>query len=429
MLIRRIAVAMLMAAHAEVAMSVPPEVNYDERQVPEYTLPDPLTDSAGNRIETSHDWQTRRRPEILRLFETHVYGRSPRPPKLEFEVTSEATNALDGKAIRKEVAIHLLPRSAGVSLHLLLYLPKSEQPAPLFLGLNFWGNQSVHADPAIALTTAWTRNDKELRIDNNRANEATRAAEAERWQVEHVLSRGFGVASMYYGDIDPDFDDGFKNGVHALYRQGDGDRREPDEWGSIAAWAWGLSRAMDYFETDPLVDSKRVSVWGHSRLGKTALWAAAQDQRFALAISNNSGCGGAALSRRLFGETVERINANFPHWFCRNFRRYNNNEDEIPVDQHMLIALIAPRPVYIASAAEDLWADPRGEFLAAQGAAPVYDLLVGADSAGLPDEMPPLDTSVGKRIGYHIRTGKHDVMAYDWHQFVEFARRHLRQRK
>lgn len=423
--IRRIAVAFLALTHADVAMPDPPKVNYDERQVPKYSLPDPLIDSAGHRIETPHDWQMRRRPEILRLFETHVYGQSPRPPKLEFELTSEARDALQGKAIRKEVAIHLLPRSAGVSLHLLLYLPKSERPAPLFLGLNFWGNQSIHADPAITLTTAWTRNDKVLGIENHRANQATRACEAKRWQVEQVLSRGFGVASMYYGDIDPDFDDGFKNGVHALYRAADDDRREPNAWGSIGAWAWGLSRAMDYLQTDPLIDSKCVAVWGHSRLGKTALWAAAQDERFAMAISNNSGCGGAALSRRLFGETVERINANFPHWFCRNFHRYNDNEDELPVDQHMLIALIAPRPVYIASAAEDLWADPRGEFLSAKGAAPVYDLLLGPGSAELPIEMPPLDTSVGKRIGYHIRTGEHDVEAYDWQQFVEFAKRNL----
>jgi hypothetical protein len=355
-----------------------------------------------------------------------VYGRSPLPPKLEFEVTSEASDALEGKAVRKEVAIHLLPRAADVSLHLLLYLPKSQQRAPVFLGLNFWGNQAIHADPAITLTKAWTRNDEELGVENNRATEATRASEADRWQVEQVLSRGFGVATMYYGDIDPDYDDGFNNGVHALYPETARERREPDAWGSIAAWAWGLSRAMDYLETDPLIDSKRVAVWGHSRLGKTALWAAAQDDRFALAISNNSGCGGAALSRRLFGETVERINTQFPHWFCRNFHRYNGNEAEQPVDQHMLIALIAPRPVYVASAAEDLWADPRGEFLAAKAASPVYDLLLGLGSAGLPDDMPPIDKSVGQRIGYHIRTGKHDVTAYDWQQYLIFAERHLR---
>jgi hypothetical protein len=419
------AIITLMSIHTDHAMTAPPDAIYDEAQVPQYTLPDPLVDSDGHRVETTEDWRTRRRPELLQLFETHVYGRSPKPPEMELEVISEASDALEGKAIRKEVAIHLLPRSAGVSLHLLLYLPKVDQPVPVFLGLNFLGNQSIHTDPAIAITGAWVRNDEEFGIDDNRANEATRACEAERWQVEQVVKRGFGVASMYYGDIDPDFDDGFENGVHALDRQDTRQDRAPDAWGSIAAWAWGLSRAMDYLETDKRVDPKRVAVWGHSRLGKTALWAAAQDERFAMAISNNSGCGGAALSRRVFGETVGSINTRFPHWFCRNFRQYNENENELPVDQHMLVSLVAPRPVYIASATEDLWADPRGEFLAAKGAEPVYDLLLGPKSAALPDDMPPIDKSVGHRIGYHIRTGKHDVTAYDWQQYLDFADRYL----
>ena len=416
---------MVISIHTDHAMTAPPNAIYDEAQVPEYALPDPLIDSEGRRVEKPHDWLTRRRPELLRLFETHVYGRSPKPPAMEFQVTSEASDALEGEAIRIEVAIDLLPRSAGVSLHLLLYLPKINQPAPVFLGLNFWGNQSIHSDPAIAITDAWVRNDNELGIDNNRANQATRACESERWQVEQVVKGGFGVVSMYYGDIDPDFDDGFRNGVHALSGRVDRQDRAPDAWGSVAAWAWGLSRAMDYLETDNRVDAKRVAVWGHSRLGKAALWAAARDERFAMAISNNSGCGGAALSRRVFGETVGSINTRFPHWFCRKFRHYNDNEKELPVDQHMLIALVAPRPIYIASAAEDLWADPRGEFLAAKGAEPVYDLLLGPNSTALPDDIPPINKSVGHQIGYHIRTGKHDVTAYDWQQYLDFAERNL----
>jgi hypothetical protein len=422
-LIGRILITLFATLHSVTGMTDPPKINYDEQQVPEYSLPDPLIDDAGRPVKTPQEWQMRRRPEILRLFETHVYGRAPQPPALEFDVQSESTDALDGNAIRKEVAIHLLPRAANLSLHLLLYLPKCQSPVPVFLGLNFWGNQCVHADPDITVTKAWVRNDKDLGVENNRANDLTRACEAERWQVEQVLKAGFGVATMYYGDIDPDFDDGFTNGVHSLYPRSD--PREGDAWGSIAAWAWGLSRAMDYLQTDSRVDSKQVAVWGHSRLGKTALWAAAQDERFAMAISNNSGCGGAALSRRLFGETVARINTQFPHWFCKNFHRYNGREGELPVDQHMLIALVAPRPVYIASAAEDLWADPRGEFLAAKGAAPVYEILLGAAAAALPSDMPTIDESVGKRIGYHIRSGKHDVTAYDWQQYLQFAKRHL----
>lgn len=424
--IRCSALLLLFTASAS-TMSAPPDTNYDEDKVPPYTLPELLVDSAGQRVTTAKDWQSRRRPEIVRLFETHVYGQAPQPPEMEFQLQSQEDNALDGKAIRKEVAIHLVPRSAGVSLHLLLYLPKNDQPAPMFLGLNFGGNHAIHDDPEIALSRAWMRNNEERGITEHRATEASRGHEASRWQVEKVLERGFGVATMYYGDIDPDFDDGFKNGVHALYDPPFGKERTPEAWGSIATWAWGLSRAMDYLETDSDVDAKRVAVIGHSRLGKTAMWAGATDERFAIVISNNSGCGGAALSRRIFGETVAHINRQFPHWFCCNFHRFNNNEGELPVDQHMLIACIAPRPVYVASATEDRWADPRGEFLAASAAAPVYDLLLGEGTAGLPDDMPSPDQSVGDRIGYHLRTGKHDVTAFDWQQYLDFAQRHYQQ--
>jgi hypothetical protein len=394
-----------------------PKANYDEAKVGQYTLPDPLRMENGEPVKDAKMWRAKRRPELLRLFETHMYGRPPgKPANLSFEKTSEDKNALGGIATRRKISIYLTKDHSGPRLDLLVYVPNAaSRPVPAFLGLNFEGNQTVSADPGIAV---------KKHIKNATTSvELPRGDQASRWQVEKLLGRGYALATMYYGDIDPDFDDGFQNGVHPLFYKSGQTRPAADEWGSIGAWGWGLSRALDYLETDKDIDAKKVAVIGHSRLGKTALWAGAEDERFAIVISNDSGCGGAALSRRDFGETTKIINTAFPHWFCTNYKKYNDNDAACPVDQHELIALSAPRPVYVASAAEDLWADPKGEFLGAKNAEPVYKLL---GKEGLPAEsMPEINHPAMGTIGYHVRTGKHDVTEYDWEQYLKFADKHF----
>jgi hypothetical protein len=384
-----------------------------------YDLPQPLVTEGGEKITTEAKWFDVRRPETLALFAEHIYGKTPLDvPELSFEVFEEASDALGGKATRKQVRVSLVGAPTQWAMDVLLYLPAGAANVPIFLGLNFGGNHTVNADPAIVLTASWVDNDEQFGTTENKATEAGRGAQSSRWPIERILERGYGIATVYYGDIDPDFDD-FTNGVHPLFYAPGQTSPAPDEWGSVAAWSWGLSRALDYLVTDPSVDPARVAVMGHSRHGKAALWAGAQDSRFALVVSNDSGELGAAIARRHAGETIAAINEQFPHWFAKTLLAYNENEAALPVDQHQLIALQAPRPVYIASGENDWWADPQGEFEGGKYGSVVYRLLGHTGLEG--KQMPEVEQPIFQRVGYHVRTGGHGVMDYDWDRFLDFA--------
>lgn len=396
----------------------------DDTPPPAYTLPDPLVGEDGARVADAAAWRAKRRGELRERFAREVYGRTPAgaPAPMHAQVTATERAALGGAATRKEITVGFDAGTAGPAMQVLLYVPNaSPRPSagwPVFLGLNFYGNHTVSRDPGITLSNAWMVREAPGVIDH-RATEASRGGDATKWPIEMILARGYAVATVYCGDLCLDRPGGLASGVNAWLGGADTEKRAPDAWGAIGVWAWGLSRALDYLATDPDVDAARVAVHGHSRLGKAALWAAAQDERFALAISNESGCGGAALSKRIHGETVAKINAQFPHWFAKAFRRYDDREAALPVDQHELLALIAPRPLYVASAEDDDWADPRGEFLAVKGAAPVYRLF-GLGGPAMAD-VPPVHAPAGGALRYHIRAGAHDLTPYDWEQYLAFA--------
>ncbi|MGM9706287.1 MAG: alpha/beta hydrolase family protein [Prevotella sp.] len=392
--------------------------NYDEHKVPFYLLPDVLTCQDGQVVTTVRQWEQKRRPELFRLFETYMFGKAPVLKKrLPYQVTRIQTDALGGRATRKEIRIQLAKDQQAPCISLQLYLPNQvEGRVPVFLGISFLPNYTVYNDPDVTIPETG---------DKKRGKMEYRGSMDASWQLDKILEHGYGLATFCYHDVDPDVDDDFQNGVHPYYYASGQHFPYPDQWGSIAAWAWGMSRAMDYLEKDPQVDARKVAVIGHSRLGKTAVWAGASDQRFAMVISGNSGCCGVALSRRRYGETVEAMNVRFPHWFCGNYKQFNEREDYLPFDQHELVALIAPRPIYIASAEEDNWSDQKGEFLGAKGAEPVY-ALYGLKGVGA-EEMPPVDSPLmDGAIAYHNRKGPHAILSYDWEQFLRFADRYFK---
>ncbi len=391
--------------------------NADESKVGPYTLPDPLFDRAGRRIATAADWAAHR-AGLVGAFEDSIYGVTP-PARAVSGRIGETGRWPAAKARRVQVRLSFAGMPAGTAIDLLLYLPEHAQgPVPVFVGANFHGNQAVADDPAIAPTRAWVT--RAPGIVGGRATAASRGIDREEWPVAAIVAAGYGVATFAAGDVYPDRDGGYADSVNA-HLPGPADPAARP--GAMAAWAWGLSRALDWLRTRRDIDRDRIAVIGHSRFGKAALWAGARDPRFALVVSNDSGEGGAALYRRNFGETIRVMN---DYWFAPRYKTYAGREATLPVDAHMLMALVAPRPLYVASATEDWWADPRGEFLAARGAGPVYRLF-GRD--GVPAGMPRPDHRVGARIGYHVRTGPHALTPMDWSRFIAFADREMEPRR
>jgi hypothetical protein len=372
------------------------DVNYDEAKVPQYELPDPLIFENGKKVKNVRQWMGKRRPEVVEVFAQEMYGHVPAVSEgVHFALVSQR-EVYGGLGVRKVVRI-FLDESDSHWFDVLIHLPKGvEGPVPIFVGLNF------------------------------KSNAATLDERADfRWPYEMVLKAGMGVATAWRDAVEPDGkDSNIKSetdvcrdgGVRSWYNEG-------GDWGAISAWVWGLSRIVDYLETDPAVDKDKLIVLGHSRLGKTALWAGANDLRFDMVISNDSGCCGAAISRRKYGENFEVIATSFPHWFTREFDKYKGKEETFPADQHWLVSLAAPRPVYVASASDDLWADPKGEWLSAKYAETVYELF---GLKGLGESMPGPDSPDRENhVGYHLRTGKHNIVAYDWQQYIEFAKTHF----
>lgn len=396
-------------------------VNYTEARVGHYTVPDPLILANGERVSDVRTWRERRRPELLALLETQQFGRAPgRPPDLHFDVFDSGTSAFGGRALRKQVTIYFTRSRSEHFVDVLIYLPaNAEGPVPLMLQAAWNPNHLVVDDEGVKVGRRW----------NAQAQRREPATEGGRFliplNVMQFVERGYGVATFHYNDIEPDALDSVSGSIRAAYLEPGASTPATDEWGAISAWAWGIRRIVDYFETDADIDSGRIAITGISRLGKTVLWAGAQDERIALVIASVSGEGGAALSRREYGETVAHLVAptRFPYWFAGNYADWAGRMKEAPFDSHFILSLIAPRPLLLQTGSTDRWSDPYGEFLAAKAATPVYELLgVRGIEAG---SQPPVGEPMMNTLGFLMHDGGHGVVDSDWEVFLDFMDQHL----
>ena len=392
-------------------------VNYEDDSVDIYTLPDLLTTQEGQSVKDAKTWMEKRRPEIVRLFEEYQFGKiPPRPANMRFDVYDKGTDVLNGKAVRKQVRIYFTSDTIH-KMDLLIYLPKSTEPSPLLLIINFSANSSVVDDVGIKQGEVWTREGKKV---------PATSASVGKINIDTFINQGFGIATVYYGDIEPDFKTGFKYGIRGQYLKPGQNYPADDEWGAISAWSWGLSRAMDYFETDKQIDAKRIALQGTSRLGKTVLWTGARDQRFKLVIASCSGEGGAALSRRNYGESINHMTdtSRYFYQFAPNRHKYAGDPSQSPVDAHMLVALMAPRPLLLQTGDTDYWSDPKGEFLAAVAAEPVYNLFNKKGPAT--ETMPKAgDQSLLNTLGFYMHAGGHGTISSDWAVFITYLKKYL----
>lgn len=398
-------------------------VNYDESKVGSYALPDLFICADGKAVNRASDWTKKRRPELVKLFEEIQFGKAPgRPSSMSFDVFDKGTPVFNGKAIRKQVNIQFSKDWPDNKMTLVYYLPaNSKKRFAILLNISFSAPNQIIDDPGIRVGEIWNREGKRVKADQ--------PTPFGKMNVEQFIDAGFGFAAVYYGDIEPDLRDGIKSGgIRAKYLKTGQTTPADDEWGAISAWAWGLSRAMDYFEADMQIDAKRIAIQGASRLGKTVLWAGARDTRFKMVIASVSGESGAALSRRNFGETVAHMThpTRYLYQFAPNYHTYSDKVDKLPLDAHMLVALIAPRPLLLQTGSTDYWSDPKGEFLSAVAAAPVYRLLgktAPLDNAAFP---APGDTSLLMNdLGYYMHNGGHGVLPADWPHFIEYMKKYL----
>lgn len=398
--------------------------NYDESKAGGYTLPDPLVLNNGEPVKDAKTWFEKRRPEILNAYLTEIYGRIPgNTPKVKFEVTKVDTNALNGTAVMKEVVGHI-GNVKEPGIRFTMYIPShAKGPVPMIVTVEP-GAFAFPNRPTAGASNAVSQSRTDFGTNRFRGGgfAGFRFGGA---PVTNIIARGWGFADVGVYSIQADRNN-FTNGVIGMMLKPGETKPAPDEWGVLSAWAWGLSRMMDFFETDKSVDAKQVAIEGHSRWGKTVLWAAALDQRFAMVYASCSGEMGASLSRRDWGETVDNMTGDYSSYqFAHNFRKYAGHWNDLPVDAHELIALIAPRPVFITGGSIDQWSDPHGEFLAEVAAGPVYRLL-GKNDLGTTN-MPPLDVTVDSgELAFKEHNGGHMATPADWRDFLKFANRYFK---